>query len=84
MQKIIEVVHKPTPVYDYFCDFKGESEKAYNKLEIEGWYGSDIDLEKYTFELSNEALQEVLNFIRGKLKNSKLEDHCKMIYFCDL
>jgi hypothetical protein len=62
---------------EFFCDFKGKSERAYNFIKIRGGYGSDFDLDEYTFELSNEAVAKLLEFIANNLQpGDSLENHC--------
>lgn len=66
------------PVFEnnYYCDFDNKK-KAYNHLKLTGWYGSDIDMKEYDFDLSNEALKEIMDFIESKLHKTILQDHFK-------
>lgn len=64
----------------YFSDFNDKKE-AFNQLVIHGWYGSNIDLQKYTFDLTNEEVDDLLEYIKGKLpKNKKIDDFREDVY----
>lgn len=66
-EQVNEIAH-------FLCDFKSGKE-AYNNLVITCCYGSHHDLKEFRFDLSNEALDEVLAFIQ-----SKLSDPAKQYY----
>lgn len=78
MKKVLQAAVPAVPeVAEYYCDFHPER-RAYAQLKITGGYGSDIDMQTYAFDLSDNAVQEVLAFIRDRIARGRWQGETQM------
>jgi hypothetical protein len=78
MKKVIQPLIHETSVY--YSDFTNECMHEFPPVEITILcnYGSKYDGEHLTLHLTDKDLEEVLDFIKTKIKNSKILESFKL------